>query len=822
MSSAHYEMTGGELKMQLRASRQAQQNHERRNGRLSPPRHWVVLTLLVQIAVAQPAYSAEWSDGESVAAGAPNVAVSAPVSDLDEIIVTARRRDENLERVPVSITALGPAQLTAGSVHTEQDLQLSVPGLTVRETANQNQLTYAIRGQTIDQFSSSSPAVLVYYDNIEASSTISTNFFDLDSVQVLKGPQGTLFGRNSTGGAVLFSSAKPTEDLSGYAMLRFANYGLHEFQGAIGLPVVSDKVLLRVAADVVKSDGYVHNLYDNSYLGAQDQKSGRVSLVVKPTDALSNTTVIQYSDISGTNVAPSSYSVNGCGSTNSGIPLADTAACLFSPTFPGWAAYLAAHPGAYPGGIVAYTALQRSRGPWTVDFNEPAANESHSGYLSNSTQYNFSNDLLIKSIFGYSDTLSHQQYDIDGSPYGIFFYTPLTTRRSGDTFDNRSVSEEIQVQGKAFDRHLDYIVGMYYAADRSDTDFPLSAIDLSPAINPAAFEYDWRNWDVSKAVFTQGTYDLSAFVPNLSFTGGVRYTWEHIVLRELQDSIFYGAQSEAQSLSHPSWTVGFEYQATPEALIYLSQRGSWRTGGFNGVVNPIPVTADKSGNLFKSETTEDVEVGAKYNGHIAGRPLRLNVAAYNQWVHDVQRTLYILIDGNASSITGNIPEAQISGVELDGDFTPVTWLRLGVSFAYTDARYTSPVTNVLGNTITYGPYADTPRSSGSVFAQFTLPAPSDWGEMLLRADVYSQTKQYFSNLNATVAPQTELPGYGLVNLRYDWNSIGGSRFTAAAYVKNLTDRIYYTGGLPQGAGLGFNIASGGQPRMFGAELKYKF
>jgi iron complex outermembrane receptor protein len=129
---------------------------------------------------------------------------------------------------------------------------------------------------------------------------------------------------------------------------------------------------------------------------------------------------------------------------------------------------------------------------------------------------------------------------------------------------------------------------------------------------------------------------------------------------------------------------------------------------------------------------------------------------------------------------------------------------------------------LFGTTLTYGPYADTPRESGSAYALFKLPVQRALGSMSVRAEVYAQARQYFSNLDATVAPNTQLPGYGIVNLRCDWSSIDGSGFGLAAYAKNVTDKAYYVGGLAQGAGLGYNLANPGQPRTFGAEVTYRF
>ncbi|MBL0116833.1 MAG: Plug domain-containing protein [Sphingomonadales bacterium] len=129
-----------------------------------------------------------------------------------DIIVTARRTEEKLQDVPVAVTAFGQQALAERRISSESDLQTATPGLTVRQTISSNQINYAIRGQSIDAFSFTAPAVTAYFNEVQVGGTSATSFFDLQSIQVLKGPQGTLFGRNATGGAVLYSAAKPTGD----------------------------------------------------------------------------------------------------------------------------------------------------------------------------------------------------------------------------------------------------------------------------------------------------------------------------------------------------------------------------------------------------------------------------------------------------------------------------------------------------------------------------------------------------------------------------------------------------------------------------------
>ena len=133
----------------------------------------------------------------------------------EEVIVTARRRDENLSSVPITITAIESQDLIERSIRTDSDLQLAAPGLTIRQTQGNNSLTYSIRGQSADTFSGSPSAVIAYLNEVPLTIGSASSFYDLESVQVLKGPQGTLFGRNTTGGAVLYTTAKPTDKTEG-------------------------------------------------------------------------------------------------------------------------------------------------------------------------------------------------------------------------------------------------------------------------------------------------------------------------------------------------------------------------------------------------------------------------------------------------------------------------------------------------------------------------------------------------------------------------------------------------------------------------------
>ena len=780
-------------------------------GWVSDNARWIGGALLgLNMAITLPVMAA--------ATGAEAAAAGSGEAGLDEIVVTARRREESLERVPISITAFGPQQLEDRQIHTEADLQSETPGLTIRQTSSQNQFNYSIRGQSVDSFSGSSPGVLPYVDDLQVSATTATAFFDLQSVQVLKGPQGTLFGRNATGGAILYETQKPTDDFGGYVSGRYGNFNTQEFEGALNLPLISDKVLLRIAGLTASSQGYVHNLYDGGWLGGDAKSVGRIALTVKPIDGLVSTTTYQYGHFGGTNAPSELYSVNACGSTNNGIPLLSASACLYSPAFPGWQAFLAAHPKAYPGGVTAFASYQNSLGPWQASLDSPQEHDAHAAYLVNKTAYEFSPQMTLKNIIGFTRSHSAEQTDFDGTNYPIFGEGTLTDP-SAEFFFTNQFSDELHVEGKAFDSRLDYIVGAYGSFERDESDFPLFAFAVPPAIPATLFHYHWRIIDQSHAVFTQESFDLGS---GFSLTAGYRQTWETTGVRQLENSVFSGAPSEQQTASKPSWTLGLQYQVTPELMVYTAARGSWRTGGYNGTAPPLDDYASGGGNKFKPETTRDVELGMKYAGAIDALPVRLNVALYNQWVDDIQRTAYLIMDGSPLAITVNVPRAEITGVEADGEIRPTSWLQLGASVSYADARYTNSTVSYFNDTLQFGPYADTPRWTGNVFAQVHEALPGHLGEASLRTDYYLQSTQFFSNLEATINPGTQLPSYKLLNMYLNWDKIAGTKLQGSLYGRNLANEKYYVGGIPQGADLGLNQVSPGRPRMYGIELKYSF
>jgi len=278
-----------------------------------------------------------------------------------------------------------------------------------------------------------------------------------------------------------------------------------------------------------------------------------------------------------------------------------------------------------------------------------------------------------------------------------------------------------------------------------------------------------------------------------------------------------------------SWEFGLEYDISDELFTYAKVRSSFRSGGFNGSAPPFDADATEGGNKFDEETVDDIELGMKYEGLLLTRPTRINLAVYHQWVDDVQRIEFPDpdpypngIDLASIAVTANIPEMEVSGLELEASMLVTRIVEIGLMYAYTDADFSDGETNLFGVDYSYGPVANTPANTWSVWTSLDIPVDPSMGTMGLYAEMYGQDEMYFSNAAGSIVPGTKLDSYELVNMRFNWFNMMGSNFSSAVFGKNLTDEEYFVGGMALGASLGHNAAAVGEPRTYGVSLTYDF
>ena len=830
--------------------------------RVKSQKNYVVVVMMgsasaASLAVATPALAQQ--------------ATPAASNNTGDIVVTAQRREEKLSRVAVAIQAFNADTLKSKVIVSEQDMGTLVPGLQVKNGQTSNQLSYSMRGQTLDPFSGTSPAVLTYLNDAPYNPyNTATSFFDLGGVQVLKGPQGTLFGRNATGGAVLYSSPMPGNELSGNLIVRGGQRNSIQVQGALDIPLVKDVLLVRVAGDFTKQDGYIHNVNTGNTLGDSDNKSGRITILFKPADGIKNTTIVQYSHFGGTdgagnlynyyttpNASGQQYINNGVTSVlnTTGSPLTSTldtvyntySSALFNKSgcplgdssAPGQPAGCTnvASPGRFPGGVAGYAAWSRAH-PYDTWLQFDTPHTAHTTFVSNATEVQVADNMKIKNIFSYMNSASVETSNLAGGPFGaLWLYNDPNNATGlsgnggpgGEHYDASQFSDELQAQGKALGGQLNYTFGAFYSHHKHTDLTPIivgSEIDPTKGAAaafglPADIDYHATEKDISKAIYAQVDY---AITDKLKATLGGRYTWESVSMNQDAGSLFVimgltnTSTVQTKNLSAPSWTFNLQYQLDPNNMFYFAQRGSFRSGNWNSTV-----TVANNDNYFDTEYAHDFELGYKFSGKLGVMPTHFNVAAYEEIVKHAQHAIYAVVGGQPAGFTVNVPSAKSTGVEVDGSIGLTSWLNLSAIASYTNARYTQGLTDVHGLAqVDFNSYPDSPRWSETVAADVTLPVSADVGKVLLHGEVYSQTHTYFSSNNGSVTPGTELGGYTNVNMRLSWNDIMQSKVSAGVYVKNLMNKLYYVSGFAMGAAGGYNTAYPGAPRTVAAEISVKF
>ena len=766
------------------------------------------------------------------------------VVQLEEITVTAQRHEESLSKTPVAVAVVSAEELTKNQVISEQDLRFAAPGLTVRATLNSNQLGFALRGQSQDAYSNARPGVLPYFNEVQISATGqgagSTALYDLQSVQVLKGPQGTLFGRSATGGAVLYTTAKPTDHLVGYISALGGNFGAQKMEGAISGPLAGDLLQGRLSVYYQKRDGFQRNLFTNRTNGDVKRTGGRLSLTANFTDSVRNEFVGDYLDTRGQNttgvisgLTPFSGSAQGpfiplqflySGTSNpTAIAIGEgTLAAFvppaFAPLVPGFYQNYFADPRHPTIGLTAFLAAQQALGPYVVNTDTPNAYNAKDTTVSNTTTFTLNEHMLFKNIFGYVKKSSFNSNDGDGTPYTIVAGTAYN-------IDTRGVSDEIQLQGKTAGEKLTYVTGLYYSDETETQDLDTSFFDLIFGGQSQTNAFDITHKTI--APYGQGTYQLND--RGLAFTLGARYTSEKVGTAQLpiDSTVIFNAgkvpanqaYNQSTTYSNVNWHVGLQEQLNPNWLVYGASRRAYKSGGYNGTIPPVVGYGATGGNAFKEERLTDIELGSKFQGIWGGVPVRMNVALYHIWDVDSAHRDFTLVGTSPSGLTINVPSAKVYGGEFDLQFKPTRHLTAGITLSYTHAQFGGEPVVVFGVPAAFDQVPDTPKTVSSAFAEFIVPLRADY-ELSIHGDLYYQSEsnaetRSFNNFG-TVVPAYNIGNcrIGLENTRAHWS--------LQANVKNVSDKVYYVGALPTGVIYQVNTRIPGEPRTFTLEARYKY
>jgi iron complex outermembrane receptor protein len=762
---------------------------------------------------------------------------------LEEIVVTAQRRDESLAKTPVAVAVLSAEALAEAQIVSEENLRSAVPGLSIRTGLGSNQLNYSLRGQSRDAYSGTRPGVLPYINEVQIGGAGgSTAFYDLQSVQVLKGPQGTLFGRSATGGAVLFTTARPTEDLTGYVSVAGGDFALRKVEGAISGPLGGSSSLGRIAGFYQERDGFQRNLFDGGTEGDLERLGARVSLTTRFRERVRNELMYDYFEADGEStigVIGGLLPFAGGGQGNppfipieflyAGVatPLARAIGIgtlqafvppQLAPAAPAYYDNYFANPQRPDGGIRAVLQDQQRRGPYVVDSDAENSYEATNHVVTNITTFDVSDTLKLRNILGYVDLDSVLSTDSDGTAYGVVATVGAVAR-------NKQFSEELQLLGDLVDGRLQFVAGLFYSDESYEFTQRGEFFDLifGGQFQINAFELQ----NETLAAYAQGTYHLGE--RGWSATLGTRYTSEDV--RKIQlptDSIVIALgpnpppgfdYDQSTTYDRLSWQVGLQNQLTDDLLFYSVARRAFKSGGYNGFLAPRVGSAANAGDSYDAERVTDVELGLKFEGDLGSVPSRVNLALYHNWISDSQRTGFSLVLGNPAALTVNVPEGTTWGAELDGQFRVSDFLILGGTLNYTKAEFAADTVFINGSGQQYDQVPDTPEYSGTLFAELSFKLGAAYS-ISLRGDLYGQgetvTTPRSQNSQGTV-----IPSYTIANLRLALEN-DDAGWSLAAVVRNVADEVYYTGGLPTGEIYQVNVLVPGEPRTFAIEARYAF
>lgn len=811
-------------------------------------------------------------------AGDDTPTASGNAAQLGEIIVTAQRRKESAQTVPIAITALSGSRLEQQGITSEQDLGGSVPSLVVGPNGqgSRESQSFTIRGQgaTFE----ASPAVVEYFDEVPLPSPISLsqqggpgNLFDLQNIQVLEGPQGTLFGRNTTGGAVLLVPNEPTNQFGGYLQAGTGNYSLQDYEGAINAPVVPDKLLVRASGKFYQRDGYTHDVVWNVNRDNAHWDTGRIEILAKPSERLENSLLTYWTNSSD----------HGTGTVAMGFNIPVLAAyglCSTGPVPPVPAGYSC---NVYSAAI----AQQQAWGPRKVAYSDDVFQDTRTWGAINKTNYHLSDELTLRNIASYQYFRSNYAYDDDGTvlqqhdvdPYGMpprgavtlpYAGTPVTYTNTPSPVLPRDlykeITEELQVQGTGLGDKLHYAAGGFYYLQEPAGMMGSAAVLFCPGLytgTGGVCNNQYQESGVtnrSRALYVQSTLDLGAWNPHLDglrLTGGYRYTWDSVsghswsytavpftslVTCSSSAAVVPAASGPTAcniaailKSSASSWTGGLDYQVRPDLMVYAKASHSYKAGGFN------PYAVYTTTETFEPEFDTTYETGFKSDIPLAGIPARLNADYYFTDYSGIQRAT-----GDTNFATGaggaaiRNADAHIQGVELEALIRPFKYLELGANYSYTDAKYTrytfvtpQPQLDCSGAVVAVGgtvnlkclPFQYVTPHIYSVNATVSIPIKPSLGALSFFISYSHNSEQYTDAVQPPSAqPGAMLPAYGLLNMSLDWKAIGGGPIDLGFFVTNATNKFYRISNSDVYQSLLVWSTIYGEPRMFGGRIRYNF
>jgi len=741
---------------------------------------------------------------------------------VEEITVTARKREESLQSTPVSVTAFTSSSLEARSIDNLSGIQNFTPNLQInngRPDGGGSTAQLFIRGVGQNDFLfPNDPGVGLYLDDVYISRSVGgmMSLVDVERIEVLRGPQGTLYGRNTIGGAVKVITNRPDGDVEGRMQVTTGRFDRLDVQGYVAFPIVEDELFGKISVASINRDGYGRRLTDGQQLGDDDKLITRGMLRWVPTDRLDITLA---ADVTRQREYGAVGTLLG---TVPGAAVADpTVGLPFDPTPQDSLTVIDLYnamviPAIAPGlGLPADTQFDDrwlTGNPFLSNGTDMARDDLDIWGVSLTVDWDLSDTIMVKSVTAYRDLEASFSRDSD--------HTPLPIVATANENEQHQFSQELQFSGDAADNRLQWLFGAYYfdefARDRNNVKLvsgTLQAAGFELDITPLN-EIDVKNW----ALFGQGTYALT---DKLSVTVGVRYTYEKKEYFQDHFNTVSGVQVVGPRLLEESWDdfsprFGLEYQANDDVLLYANASKGFKSGGWS----PRPTNGNEGLLPFNPETLWSFEAGAKTAW--ADNRVVLNTAAFYNLYQDIQLTT-VAGGPNGALILNvqNAAENRIWGFEAEVFARPVENLDLQAALGYINDKYTE-----LDPGVTIPEDAELPDAPSwtlNLGAAYTIPLTNSF-ELTLRGDANYRSRVEKDPINSKTIPVNGnligQDGYWLLDARMSFGPQDGP-WELAVFGTNLTNKKYITNSINVDA-FGFLEAYYGRPREWGASATLRF
>ena len=724
---------------------------------------------------------------------------------LEEIIVTSQRREESLQSTPVAVTAFSPDRIAELGISDPQDLAMFVPNASFGDGTGRgsNGATFAIRGVSEARISPVlDPAVAVYIDDVYYGRPQTTflKLLDVERVEVLRGPQGTLFGKNAAGGAVRYITVKP--DLSGdsgYLDIAVGDYSRVNVKGAMNI-VLADDLAMRVSAASLNRDGYITRLADNEKLGIEDTSTYRIQFRYQPN---ADTTVdfgLDYTtdyDHNGPTKLIDYWGFNGA--PDGGPPGSSPGANVTRAWNSHWA-----------GTVLEYDPNI------TPDFYTVGGDgrlgrtDTESTGLNLDITHQISDSLSLRSITGFREVEIYEERDPDDQASAYTFFDDITT------INNDFWSQEFQLNGIAFDDRLDWVAGVYYSVEEPSRNNLEGRDARSTSQYGAQITNDLSAQETkSSGIFAQGTFEINE---QWAATLGVRFTqddknfrldqfasWD-FDLDALNDAFglpdlvpgVYGTCDTAtgevcltdsaeggDTFTAVTPRFALEYQTNEDVMLYGAVSKGFKAGGTNDTVNDVDTP-------FDAETVWSYEVGARTE-LFDGRT-RLNATYFQMDYTDKATTVTTSAVCNRRCTT-NVGDGEISGWEFEAIGILTDNLQFNAGLGLLDAQW-DEIRNPTAGVSLNSEWSRAPEFSGNIGLKWDSSLDSGAGITATLDYAYTDEQDASPQDTTTI----RIPSYSLVNARLKYTSPDGGH-EISLFCTNCADETYITGGASWAASL---------------------